>query len=150
MLEKKYNQLLAKSANVPTWMAEALYTNENLKANAEFVYLPFSGVADEELSFTDADLNAYLDDHGNEFKQDASVNIKYVAFAIAPSSDDVLNAENWMNDKFAQWQIAEDDSLFIMASSETRWDKKFYKEGELTNAFEDSIFSPNISAYFVG
>lgn len=147
-LEKKYNQLLAKSANVPTWMAEALYTNDNLKANAEFVYLPFSGVADEELSFSDADLNAYLEDHENEFKQDASVNIKYVAFAIAPSSDDVLNAENWMNDKFAQWQIAEDDSLFIMASSETRWDKKFYKEGELTNAFEDSIFSAKAGSLF--
>lgn len=147
-LEKKYNQLLAKSLNVPTWMAEALYTNDNLKANAEFVYLPFAGVSDEALSFSDSDLNAYLESHENEFKQDASVNIKYVAFAIAPSSDDVLNAENWMTDKFAQWQIAEDDSLFIMASSETRWDKKFYKEGELTNAFADSIFSAKTGTLF--
>ncbi len=147
-LEKKYNQLLAKSANVPTWMAEALYTNDNLKANAEFVYLPFAGVTDDELSFSDSDLNAYLENHENEFKQDASVNIKYVAFAIAPSSDDVLNAENWMTDKFAQWQIAEDDSLFIMASSETRWDRRFYKEGELTNAFADSIFSAKAGTLF--
>lgn len=147
-LEKKYNQLLAKSANVPTWMAEALYTSDKLKANAEFVYLPFAGVSDEELSFSDSDLNAYLENHENEFKQDASVNIKYVAFAIAPSSDDVLNAENWMTDKFAQWQIAEDDSLFIMASSETRWDKRFYKEGELTNLFADSIFSAKTGTLF--
>ena len=147
-LEKKYNQLLVKSSNVPTWMAEVLYTNDNLKANAEFVYLPFAGVADEALSFSDSDLNAYLENHENDFKQDASVNIKYVAFPIAPSSDDILNAENWMTDKFAQWQIAEDDSLFIMASSETRWDKKFYKEEELTNAFADSIFSAKTGTLF--
>tara|TARA_B100000497_G_scaffold49766_1_gene57314 strand:+ start:702 stop:2798 length:2097 start_codon:yes stop_codon:yes gene_type:complete len=147
-LEKKYNQLLVKSSNVPTWMAEVLYTNDNLKANAEFVYLPFAGVADEALSFSDSDLNAYLENHENDFKQDASVNIKYVAFPIAPSSDDILNAENWMTDKFAQWQIAEDDSLFIMASSETRWDKKFYKEDELTNAFADSIFSAKTGTLF--
>lgn len=146
--DKKYTQLIQASSNVPTWMAKALYSNENTTANIQYVYVPFNKVTNEEISFSDADLEAYLNAHQKEYKQDASVNIKYVAFPIQPSADDIANAESWINDKFSAWQEAENDSLFIMASSETRWDRKYYKQGNLANVFADSMFTSPIGSYF--
>lgn len=61
--DNKYNKLIQKSTNVPTWMAQALYNNDNLKVTAEYVYLPFSSVADDAISYTDADLTSYLSKH---------------------------------------------------------------------------------------
>ena len=144
----KYNQLLEASANVPTWMAEALYVNENTTANIQYVYVPYNKVSNDEISFTDGDLEAYLSAHQKEFKQDASVNMKYVAFPIQPSADDIANAESWVSDKFNVWQEAENDSLFIMASSETRWDAKYYTRESLANVFADSMFASSVGAFF--
>jgi peptidyl-prolyl cis-trans isomerase D len=146
--DTKYNQLLAQSTNVPTWMASALYQSDNARANAEFIYLPFSSIEDAEVSYADSDLKAYMNEHNNEYKQDASVNIKYVAYPITPSSDDILNAQNWMEDKFTSWKEAESDSLFIMASSETRWNSSYFKNGELVNLFADSMFSQPVGSFF--
>lgn len=146
--DKKYNELIASSTNVPTWMANTLYKNDNAKANAEFVYLPFSSVSDDAVSISDSDLKAYLSTHQNQYKQDASVNLKYVAYPISPSADDVQAAQNWVNEKFDAWKEAESDSLFIMASSETRWDQTYYKKDDLASNFADSMFSEPVGTFF--
>ena len=139
--DAKYNKLLSKSANVPTWMAEALYTNDNTTANVEFVYLPFSDIKNEEVSVSDAELNAYIDRNSRAFQQEESANLKYIVYPIVPSADDINAVQTWVNDKFKAWNTAESDSLFIMASSETKWDPTYYKRSEMVNPFSDSIFA---------
>lgn len=139
--DAKYNTLLSKSANVPTWMAEALYNNENTSANIEYVYLPFSDIKNEEVSTTDSELKAYIKEHATAFQQEESANLKYIVYPIVPSADDINTVQTWMNEKFAAWKKAESDSLFIMANSETKWDPTYYKSSEIVNQFSDSIFS---------
>jgi peptidyl-prolyl cis-trans isomerase D len=146
--DNKYNKLIQKSTNVPTWMAQALYNNDNLKVTAEYVYLPFSSVADDAISYTDADLTSYLSKHAKAYKQMASVNIKYVVYPIVPSTDDIAAVSSWMNDKFAAWQTSENDSLFIMASSETKWSNVYESKDELTNQFADSMFIAPVGTFF--
>ena len=146
--DNKYNKLIQKSTNVPTWMAQALYNNDNLKVTAEYVYLPFSSVADDAISYTDADLTSYLSKHAKAYKQMASVNIKYVVYPIVPSTDDITAVSSWMNDKFAAWQTSENDSLFIMASSETKWSNVYESKDELTNQFADSMFIAPVGTFF--
>jgi peptidyl-prolyl cis-trans isomerase D len=146
--DNKYNKLIAKSTKVPTWMAEVLYNNENEKANAEYIYLPFSNVADDSISYTDADLLAYLAEHGKEYQQEASVSLKYIVYPIEPSTDDINAVSSWMTNKFASWEKAESDSLFIMASSETKWSNVYKSRAELSNQFVDSMFNAPVGSFF--
>jgi len=146
--DNKYNKLIQKSTNVPSWMAQAMYNNDNAKVTAEYVYLPFSSVADDAISYTDADLISYLAKHPKEYKQDASVSVKYIVYPIAPSMDDINAVSSWMNDKLAAWKTSDDDSLFIMASSETKWSSVYKSKEELTNQFADSMFTAPVGTYF--
>lgn len=144
----KYNTLLSKSVKVPTWMATELYNKDKSTANIEYVFVPFSSVQDDAVSFTDNDLQTYLDKHINEYKQNASVSVKYVPFPIQPSTADIDAVQTWMNEKFTAWQDAAADSLFVMANSETRWDGKYYGKDELANIYADSIFAASEGSFF--
>jgi len=146
--DNKYTALLNKSVNVPTWMAEALYSNENTSANVQLVYFPFSEISNDEISVTDAELTAYIDKHERAFQQEESASLKYIVYPIVPSADDINNVQTWMNEKFTAWQSAESDSLFIMANSETKWDPIYYKANELSNQFADSMFTASIGTFF--
>jgi peptidyl-prolyl cis-trans isomerase D len=147
-LDKKYNTLLTKSTNVPTWMANALYKNENTNLSVEYVYLPFSSIPDDQVKITDEELKAYIEKNSKKYQQEASVNIKFLSFKVAPSKEDINEINSWMSEKFAAWKTVESDSLFIMGNSETKWDKKFYKKSELMNPFVDSIFAAPVGSYF--
>lgn len=147
-LDKKYNTLLTKSTNVPTWMANALYKNENTNLSLEYVYVPYASITDDQVKITDEDLNAYIQKNSKKYQQEAGVNVKFMTFKVAPSPSDVNAVDAWMKEKFAAWKTTESDSLFIMANSETRWDKKFYKKSELMNPYTDSIFAAPVGAYF--
>lgn len=146
--DNKYNTLIQKSTNVPTWMAQTLYKYDNTTVNAEYVYLPYNSIENTAVQFTDADLNAYLKAHPNEFRQDASASIKYVAFPIVPSIDDINGVQNWAQEKFEAWQTAENDSFFVMANSETRWDNTYQLEGSVISPIADSLFSAPVGTYF--
>ena len=146
--DKKYNTLIAKSTNIPTWMAQTLYNYDNTTANAEYVYLPFSSIENSAISYTDADLQSYLSKHAAEYKQDESASIKYVTFPIVPSTDDINAVDSWINDKFASWKEAENDSFFVMANSETRWDDVYNLRGSVVNPFADSMFVAPVGSYF--
>jgi peptidyl-prolyl cis-trans isomerase D len=147
-LDKKYNTFISKSTNVPTWMANALYKNENTNLSVEYVYLPFTSIPDDQVKISDKDLNAYIQENSKKFQQEAGVNVKFVSFAVAPSTGDINEINSWMNEKFAAWKTIESDSLFIMGNSETKWDKKFYKKSELMNPYVDSIFASSVGSYF--
>ncbi|MCB0510027.1 MAG: SurA N-terminal domain-containing protein, partial [Bacteroidetes bacterium] len=146
--DKKYNTLVQKSIVVPTWMATALYNNDNTMASIEYVYLPYSDIDDASITLSDQELASYLASHSKEFQQEESASLKYINFQVSPSADDINAVKTWIDGKFDAWQNAESDSLFIMASSETRWDESYYRKDELVNRFSDSIFASSPGAFF--
>lgn len=147
-LDNKYNTLIQKSTNIPTWMAKQMNANNNATASIEYVYLPYNSIDNATITITDAELKKYIDNHKEAFQQDASANIKYVAYPIVPSQEDKDEVSTWINNKFNQWKEAENDSLFIMANSEQRWDGVYYKEAELMNSFATNMFTDAVGTYY--
>ncbi len=88
-LKKKYNALLQNSAYVPKWMAEKAIADNNAIASFSYVTLPYNSIPDSTIKISDEQINAYVEAHKREFKQEEDIRtISYVSFPFTPSTDD--------------------------------------------------------------
>jgi peptidyl-prolyl cis-trans isomerase D len=87
---EKYASLLGNTYYIPKWMAEKTIADNSQLAAVNYVAIPYSTVSDSasEVKVTDADIDAYLAKHQEEYKQEASRSISYVAYSAAPTSAD--------------------------------------------------------------
>lgn len=146
-LQNKYALLVAKGVgNVPTWMAENLYTEANKTADFKYTSIPYSDVNDNEIKYTDADLKDYLGKNTSKFvSPDETRNIRYVAFNISASSVDSAATLKSLTDKLDEFKKGEkksDDSLFVKLYSETQFDDLYRTKDQLAGSVvADSIFN---------
>ncbi|MES2593672.1 MAG: peptidylprolyl isomerase [Bacteroidota bacterium] len=141
---EKYNNLIKKGLYVTSAAAKRDYTAQNTNANVKFIAKNYKMIADSTVKVTDADLNNYYTSHQNEFKQESSRTIEYVAFDIAPSAEDkeeALKGMQMVADNFKTNKSSEDSS-FVVAESDTRLvDVSFHTKGTLSPQIDTTMFS---------
>ncbi|HSZ72069.1 MAG TPA: SurA N-terminal domain-containing protein, partial [Cytophagaceae bacterium] len=89
-LREKLNNLLKKSEYVTKAEAKKIYHAQSDKANVEFVYVPFSSIADSTVEVTDADLESYISKHKEEYKVEAGRSLMYAIFDVTPTKKDSI------------------------------------------------------------
>src|SRR5580704_140057 len=86
--KEKYLSLVSNTVYIPKWMAEKMSTDMNEIAAIHYVDIPYSTIPDSSAKVGDAEINDYVQQHKDQFKQDESRSISYVAFNAAPNSED--------------------------------------------------------------
>lgn len=144
---EKYNNLIKKGLYVTTAAAKRDYIAQNTNADIKYVTKNFKLVVDSTIKVADADLNAYYAAHQNEFKQETSRKIEYVAFDITPSQEDKDEALVGMialANTFKTTKPSE-DSLFVIAESDTRlFDLSFHGKGTLSPEIDSIMFNSTV------
>ncbi|MCR6719634.1 MAG: SurA N-terminal domain-containing protein [Chitinophagaceae bacterium] len=88
-LYQKYISLLVNSYNVPKWLVEKQKADDAKIASISVVKEFYSNVpVDSASNVTDKEIADYIAKHKDEFKQEASRTISYVAFSALPTADD--------------------------------------------------------------
>ncbi len=144
---EKYNDLIKKGLYVTKAVAKRDYIAQNTSSHIKFVSKNFKSVADSTVKIADADLNAYYTAHQNEFKQETSRKIEYVAFDISPSNEDKEEAMIAMKTIAANFitNKAAEDSIFIISESDTRtFDNSFHTKGTLSPEIDSVMFKSEI------
>lgn len=141
-LTQKYIGLVKNGLYVPTWLAENAYKESNQTVNLDYVLVPYSFIADSQISFMDSDLEDYLESHSKEYKQQPSAKIEYYTFDIIPSFEDTLNTKKYIEEEIPNFTKVENDSIYINLYSDERFNPKYYKLEELeeTTTIADSLF----------
>ncbi|UXP33279.1 SurA N-terminal domain-containing protein [Reichenbachiella agarivorans] len=114
----KYNNLILKTNYATEAEAMYEYQNSNNTAEVNYIYVPFYSIHDSVVSVTDAELKAYLSEHEDEYKRDASKAIKYVIIDVVPSAADTLAVKEDIDALAAKFAKAENDSLFATVNSD--------------------------------
>ena len=140
-LNSKYNNLVKQSVYTPDWLAKLNYKLENTTVDLQYLLFAYSDVADNEVSVSDDDLQAYLNDHKKEFEQDRSRSINYVVFNVTASSQDTSKALQSITETADKFRKANNDSIFVKLYSETPFDPKYYAKGELVSSVADTFFT---------
>jgi peptidyl-prolyl cis-trans isomerase D len=87
-LLEKYNALLSSSSFITTAEAKREYDATATKADARYLYVPFTSVIDTTIKVTDSQLSDYLSKHKEEFKGYDSRSLDYVVYQVMPTKED--------------------------------------------------------------
>lgn len=88
LVRNSYNTLVNAGLSASLEEGKRDYLYNNSKVTAQFVYVPYTSIADSLITITNSDYKNYISEHSKEYQVDESRSIKYVKFDIVPSEDD--------------------------------------------------------------
>lgn len=84
----KYFAMLNASAYYPAWMEEKDTKEAKSFATISYVQIPYQDIVDSTIKVTDTEVEKYVKNHKDLFKQEAGRMISYVSFSQLPSAAD--------------------------------------------------------------
>lgn len=144
---EKYNNLVKKGIYVTQAEAKKDFVAQNTNASIKYVVQRYSSIPDSTVTVDDSDLRAYYNEHQNNYKQETSRKIEYVAFPIIPSKEDIEKNKAEFDEVVKNFRdiTPEQDSLFVIAESDSRlFDENYYGKGMLSPQIEEIMFTQPI------
>ena len=83
-----YNNLVTAGLGASLKEGENSYLIENTKINAQFVFVPYTSIADSLVSVSKSEVEAYIKANPANYQVDASRDISFVKFDIVASAED--------------------------------------------------------------
>ena len=113
-LRNKYQALVVKGVQVPSWMVQKQYAESNSIANINIVGIPYASISDSTIKVTDDEVAAYIKENAAAYQvEEASKSISYVGFSAAPTSADSTAVLNTITALKAEFQAAPDAAVFL-------------------------------------
>jgi peptidyl-prolyl cis-trans isomerase D len=149
-LNEKYGSLFTNTAYYPKWFIEKQNVDNSLMANVSYVGVPYTTIQDSAVKVTDADVQAYINEHKAEFRQEEETrSVNYIVFNASPSSADsaaVLNSVAALKGGFA---AATDAQQYLTQQGSTiPYFDGYLGASKIQIPTKDSIFAlPNGGVY---
>jgi peptidyl-prolyl cis-trans isomerase D len=115
LLNEKYNSLFVQGAYIPKWMLEKQNADNSLVSSISYVGIPYAIISDslKELKITDAEIDAYVREHKEEFKQEKVRSVSYVVFDASPSMQDSANVKGQLERLKEEFLTTTDAKAFV-------------------------------------
>lgn len=140
-IKTKYAALFNKGIYTPDFMARDARVNSMRTADAAYIYMPYTRVSDNEISYTDKDLEAYIKAHKDRFETEEGREIKYYTIDLVPSAADTAEAFAQIADLFNDFKESPNDSLFVKRYSDIPYTGRYFLASDLAG-------DPNADAFF--
>ena len=113
-LRNKYQALIVKGLQLPTWMVQKQYNESNSIANIDIIGVPYANISDSTIKVTDDEVASYIKENAAAFQvEEASKLINFVGFSAAPTSTDSTSVLNSITALKADFQAAQDPAVFL-------------------------------------
>lgn len=149
-MNEKYFTLVSKGFQ-PSSLDLKDYVNETGKStNFSYISIPYTEVADEEVTVTEADLKDYYRKHREQYRQEASRTFQYVVFEVVPSSKDEESARYWTEQTSVEFSRIEGNEIprYVNGTSDEPFDTRFYTYEELPELIRDSVYNAGTEEIF--
>jgi peptidyl-prolyl cis-trans isomerase D len=114
---------LVKAGSLPTEKeGEVAYRMQNDLADLQYVYLPYTQIADSTITISKEKIQAYINSHKNQFEEDASVAVEYVYFEEKPSIEDENEFKAKINALLPELKNTTNIASFINENSAIKYD----------------------------
>lgn len=134
---QKYQNLVLKTNYVTKAEAKQDFMAKGASASVSFVYVPFLSISDSVASATDSELNAYISANSDEYQVEASRDIAYVEFNIAPSATDTAERKRDIDELIVALKDSDKDSLFAIRNSEALTPFRTVKKDDMPQELKD-------------
>ena len=145
-LRNKYQALVVKGVQVPTWMVQKQYAELNSIANISIVGIPYASIADSSIKVSDDEIAAYIKENAAAFQiEEASKSISFVGFSAAPTSADSATVLNAITALKADFQAAPDAAVFLnKAGSDLPFYNSYISTKSLQIPNKDAIIAAGV------
>lgn len=133
-MQSKLRTLFRTGVYVPKWMAENAYNEKNTKYNVDYVSIPFTAIPDADVKVTDEDLQAYLDENKERFKQEETRKIEYVIYTVNPTADDSAAAFNYANEAQQKLSQVEVDTNYVKMNADRSLETFYHSAATIPEA----------------
>lgn len=135
----KYTNAIEKAIFMPTGLAEAEIKRGDAQHPAQYVYVPYIDVNEDEIAVTDEDAKRYYNANKEDFDQEEGRNIEFINFPLAPSESDREAVRAELATLSLEWMNQEDDSVFVNLHSDVRFQSEYYTITELVGTGLDTL-----------
>ncbi|MFH1569730.1 MAG: peptidyl-prolyl cis-trans isomerase [Gemmatimonadota bacterium] len=147
LLNHRLQRLILEGVRVTPAEVREAYADRNERARVAYVVVAPAAVADDEVSATDAEIQAYYDGHRSEYEHPEQVRASYVVFPRLPSAADSVQAQEEIERvrkeilsgrDFAEaaGEVSEDEG-----SAANGGELGVFGRGRMVKAFEDAAFA---------
>jgi peptidyl-prolyl cis-trans isomerase D len=119
-LRVKYDNLLSTSEYASSAEGSLEHKIQNSIADIDHLFIPFYAIPDGDVQVTEAELRDYINKNKEKFKVSNAVDLEYVAFNLAPSSEDSAAVISEIRQLTEELRNASNDSIFVLRNSETQ------------------------------
>ncbi len=144
---KKYYALIRKGVYATSLEAKALYQNRSRNMDVDAVALNYFSIADSTIKVDDSELKSFMNKNSKKYaEKENSRRIEFVLFDAVASAQDSADALRWANEQRIQFANAVNDTLYVDANSEVKFDptakpRAAYPEEVADRIFRDSAGS---------
>jgi peptidyl-prolyl cis-trans isomerase D len=139
-IRTKYESLLTKTNYVTTAEAKREYEIQTAKGDFEYLFVPFSSIADSTIKPTEDELKEYLKAHQYKYKSQDTRTLEYVQFMIQPSKDDSAYFAKELADLKQEFEATTDDTVFAKSRTDG---KEFYKSMNVSDLPKELSNNPD-------
>ena len=141
VLENNYYNLVKGGLITTLAEGEQEYHFQNDKINISFVQIPYSKIADEDVSVTDTEIEGYIRSHSADFEIDPQVDIQYVSYDEEPSQEDIDNEKDEISTLINPLIAATDHEEFVNANSEVVFTDRWFLKSNLPELIADDVMA---------
>ena len=135
----KYTNAIEKAIFMPAGLAETEINRGDAQHPAQYVYVPYIDVNEDEINVSDEDAKRYFNAHKEDFSQEEGRNIEFINFPLAPSESDREGVRAELASLTFEWLNVEDDSVFVNQHSDVRFQSEYYTTTELVGTGLDTL-----------
>ena len=139
ILEKNYFNLVRGGLITTLAEGEQEYHFQNDKINIEFVQIPYTKIADEDVQVTEGEIESYIRAHSKDFEVDPQVDIQYVSYNENPSAEDVEAAKEDISKLLNDFATTSDNVEFVNANSEISYTDRWYLKSDIPEIIANDV-----------
>jgi len=141
ILQNHYLNMVRGGLVITSAEGEQQYRFENDKINIDYVHIPYTKIADEDVEVTEAEITAYIKAHPDKFEVAPSVDLEYVSFLEEPSLEDIEEGRLKVENLIAGFKAAEDAEAFVNLESDNSYVDRWYFKNDLPPSLTDTILN---------
>ncbi|MFK5982004.1 MAG: peptidylprolyl isomerase [Flavobacteriaceae bacterium] len=145
VLETNYFNLVKGGLITTLSEGEQDYHFQNDNINIEFVQVPYAKIADEDITVSDAEIEAYVRTHSKDYEVEPQVDIQYISFSEDPSSEDVDAAKTEISGLVNDFAAATNIEEFVNANSEIAHIDRWFLKNNLPENIADTLMGMNLN-----
>ncbi|WP_431125508.1 peptidylprolyl isomerase [Flagellimonas flava] len=160
--ERLYFNLIKGGVGATLAEGEFDYKMANEKVDIQYVRVPYTAIADSTIQVSKDDIQTYINNHQDQFKQEKSRDIRFVYFEEKPSLGDENQVKeditNLIEDKVTnaadttyvekQFSNTDDIAAFLDRNSDTKYDSIFKTKSELPSIAADTLMGLSIGEVY--